>query len=294
MLCRRSKRRWRRLDLFVSSECFRVALPNRDRKGDPEDFACPLRCSPLDLSVQCLNSYDITYAKSPRQYPVTARTGRVFLLVLITGQSPWPGLLDLLVRVRHFDDRGALESFHKSWPARLGSHHPDCEHLFFVQGRRTARLVGNPDVHPAREFCHLDHPLHRCRKELRKRCRFWNWFAFVADYFLPDTRLRQRAVSRAFGFARSRGCSAAAACLGLETFTILRSTQQFRFVREPASRYRSGHGSDFRFPELDSSRIRPTNWTFLLKGPKIGPNSRWMNSPVLSRENCAEAYNTKK
>src|SRR4029077_1354313 len=142
MLCRRSKRRWRRLDLFVSSECFRVALPNRDRKGDPEDFACPLRCSPLDLSVQCLNSYDITYAKSPRQYPVTAPTSRVFLLVLITGQSPWPGLLDLLVRGRHFDDRGALESFHKSWPARLGSHHPDCEHLFSVQGRRTARLVG--------------------------------------------------------------------------------------------------------------------------------------------------------
>jgi hypothetical protein len=30
----------------------------------------------------------------------------------------------------------------------------------------------------------------------------------------------------------------------------------------------------FVFPELNSSRIRPTNWTFLLKGQKIGSNSR--------------------
>ena len=44
------------------------------------------------------------------------------------------------------------------------------------------------------------------------------------------------------------GFSATAARLGLETFTFLRSTQEFRFVREPAARYYRGHGSDFCFP----------------------------------------------
>jgi hypothetical protein len=180
-----------------------------------KDFACPLRCSPLDLSPQRPNPCDITYAKSPYPYAITARTSRVFILVLITRSGTWSSLLDLLVRVRYFADRSALESFHKSRPPRLGCHHPDFEHLFLVQGRRPARLVGHPDVHSFCEFHHLDHPLHRCGKELRKGRWFWNWFAFAADYFLPDPRLRQRAISRAFGFARGSGCSAAAACVGL-------------------------------------------------------------------------------
>ena len=90
-----------------------------------KDFACPLRCSPLDQSLQPLNPYDITYAKSRYQYPVTTRTSRVFILILVTGQTPWPGLLDLLVRVRRFDDRGLVENLQQGRPAWLGRYNPD-------------------------------------------------------------------------------------------------------------------------------------------------------------------------
>ena len=112
-----------------------------------ERFCLSIKTQPVRPEPPTLTPYNITYAKSPHQYLIVIRTGRVFILVLITGESPWPGLLDLLVRVCHFDDRGALESFHKSRTAGLGSHHSDREHLFFVQGRGPARLVGNPDVH---------------------------------------------------------------------------------------------------------------------------------------------------
>ncbi len=55
----------------------------------------------------------------------------------------------------------------------------------------------------------------------------------------------------------------------------MRRLEQFWFVREPAARYYfGGMAMIFFFPELNSSVIRPKNWTFLLKGPKIGPNSR--------------------
>jgi len=83
-----------------------------------------------------------------------------------------------------------------------------------MQGRGPARLVGDPDVHSVRELHYLDNSLHRRGKELRKGCWFCDWFDFAAVYFLSDPRLRQRAVSRRFGFAKGRGFSAAAACLG--------------------------------------------------------------------------------
>lgn len=178
-----------------------------------KDFACPLRHSPLDLSLQPLNPYDITYAKSPRQYPITARASRVFIFILVPRPGTRSNLLDLLVRVRRIDDRGALESFHKSWTARLGSNCSNSKHVFRLQGRRPARLVGNPDVHSFCESYHLDHPLHRCGKELRKRCRLWNRLAAATDYFLSNSRLWQRPVSRPFGFARGRGFSTSARCL---------------------------------------------------------------------------------
>ena len=144
--------------------------------------------------------------------------------IQLTRSGTWSSLLDLLVRVRNFDDCGALESVHKSWTARLGGNYSNSKHLFRLQGRRPARLVGDPDVDSFCEFHHLDHPLHRRGKELRKRRRFWNWFAFAADNFLSNSRLRQRSVSRTVGGARVGGFSATAARLGLETFTILRST----------------------------------------------------------------------
>jgi hypothetical protein len=180
-----------------------------------KDFACPLRYSPLDQSLQRPNPYDITSAKSPHQYPVSARTSRVFIFIFITGPSPGSSLLDLLVRIRDFDDCGALESFHKSRTARMGGDCSNSKYLFPMQDRRSTRLVGNPDVHSVRKSYHLDHPLHRRGKELRKRRRFWNWFAVAADNFLSDPRFRHRAVSGPLGFASGRRCTAAAACLGL-------------------------------------------------------------------------------
>jgi len=143
-----------------------------------------------------------------------------------------------------------------------------------VQDRRAAVVVDSFAANSFREPHYLDHSYDRSCEELRKRSRFWHWFDFAGGYFLPDPRLRQRSVPRAVGVVRDGGFSAAAARLGLGTFTILRSIQQFRFVREPAVRHCSGHGPDFRFPELNTIRIRPTHWTFLLKGPKIESNSR--------------------
>lgn len=37
---------------------------------------------------------------------------------------------------------------------------PVAKYLFSVQGRRAARVVGDPNVHSFCEFYHLDHPLH--------------------------------------------------------------------------------------------------------------------------------------
>src|SRR5439155_9597448 len=144
-----------------------------------------------------LNSYDITsstHAKPP--YPQRLPTRASRLLVHDTRQAPWPNLLDLLAGGRRFDGRRFMEGFLKSRTSRLGSHHPDCEHLFSDQGRRPARLVAHPDVHPVGEFHHLDNSLHRCGKELRERNGVWSWFAFAAVHFLPDPRLWQCAISR--------------------------------------------------------------------------------------------------
>lgn len=192
-------------------------MPDETRIHAPvENFACPLARSPLDLSHH-LTPYNIAYAKPPHPWPVVARASRVFILIFITRQSPWARLLDLLVRVCHFDDRGALESFHKGRAAGLGCDCSNSKHLFSMQDSRPPRLVGDPHVHSVRKFYHLDHPLHRHSKELRKRRGIWNWFALAAVHFLSDSRLRQRAVSRAFGFVRDRSRSAAAARLALQT-----------------------------------------------------------------------------
>jgi hypothetical protein len=185
------------------------------KKKSCKDFACPLKRSPLDQTLQRPNPYDISYAKPRHLSPITARASRLFVLIQLTRPGTWSSLLDLLVRVCNFDDCGALESFRKSWTARLGSNYSNSKHVFRLQGRRPARLVGDPDVDSFCKFHHLDHPLHRRGKELRKRRRFWNWFAFAADNFLSDSRLRQRAVPRPLGFASGSRCTAAAACLGL-------------------------------------------------------------------------------
>ena len=86
-----------------------------------------------------------------------------------------------------------------------------------MQDRRPARLVGDLDVDSIGEYHHLDYPLHRHGKKLRKRRRFWNWFAFLPNHFLSDPRLRQRSVPRTVGGIRVGGFSATAARLGADS-----------------------------------------------------------------------------
>lgn len=59
-----------------------------------------------------------------------------------------------------------------------------------------AGLVGNPDVHPVRQLHHRDHSVHRYSQEFRQTRRLRDRVDFVAGYFLPDSRFRQRAISR--------------------------------------------------------------------------------------------------
>ncbi len=79
---------------------------------------------------------------------------------------------------------------------RLGRHYPNREHLLRVQGRGPAGLVGNPDVHPVRQLHHRDHSVHRYSQEFRQRRGLRDRADFVAGYFLPDSRFRQRPISR--------------------------------------------------------------------------------------------------
>jgi hypothetical protein len=67
------------------------------------------------------------------------------------------------------------------------------------------------DAHPVREFHNLYNSLHRFGQKLRQRRGLRNRPCFVGNYFLPDSRLRQRAISRTrrwgFGTAtRAAGC----------------------------------------------------------------------------------------
>ncbi len=86
--------------------------------------------------------------------------------------------------------------FQPSRATRLGRHYPNREHLLRVQGRGPVGLVGNPDVHPVRQLHHRDHSVHRYSQEFRQRRRLRDWADFAAGYFLPNSRLRQRAISR--------------------------------------------------------------------------------------------------
>ena len=112
------------------------------------------------------------------------------------GEPAWSGVLDLLVRVRHPDGRRDVESVQQGRSAGLGGTHSDRKRLFSVQSRRAPRLVADPNAHSAGQFHHPDHSGHRCREELRERCRFWDRIASVALYFLSDPRIRQRAIPR--------------------------------------------------------------------------------------------------
>jgi len=118
------------------------------------------------------------------------------LFVFQLGQPAGPGVLDLLVRVRHPDDRRDVESVQQGRSAGLGRTHSDRERLFSVQSRRASRVVADLNVHSAGQFHRPDHPRHRYREEFREGRRFWDRIASVTLYFLSDPRIRQRAIPR--------------------------------------------------------------------------------------------------
>jgi hypothetical protein len=86
--------------------------------------------------------------------------------------------------------------FAKGWSAWLGRDHPDLQPLHHVQGRRTSRLVVAPRADPVREFHYRNHPFHRHRQELRQGRRLRSRSRFSGIYFLANSRLWQRDVSR--------------------------------------------------------------------------------------------------
>jgi hypothetical protein len=65
-----------------------------------------------------------------------------------------------------------------------------------VQNRWPACLVGHPVVDSVRELHHRNNSLHRPGKKFWERSGVWDWFDSAGNHFLPDSRLRQRAISR--------------------------------------------------------------------------------------------------
>ena len=85
-----------------------------------------------------------------------------------------------------------------------------------MQNRWPAWLVGYPVVDSVRKLHRRDNSLHRPGKEFRERSGVRDWFDSARSYFLPDSRLRQRAISR----IRRWACDAAngaASCVGFHT-----------------------------------------------------------------------------
>jgi hypothetical protein len=154
----------------------------------------------LELVSSTLISYDITHSTHAKclcpQFFIL-RASR--LLVLVARQAARPDLLDLLPGVHDLDDRSVVENFCQSWTARLGLYHSDLQSLRLVQDRRAAVVVDSFDADSFREHHHRDHSFNRSCEELRQRGRLRDWFDFAGNYFLPDSRLWQRAISRTSG-----------------------------------------------------------------------------------------------
>ena len=65
-----------------------------------------------------------------------------------------------------------------------------------MQNRWTAWLVGHPVFHSAHKLHHRNNSLHRPGKEFRERSGVCDWFDSARNYLLPDSGVRQRAISR--------------------------------------------------------------------------------------------------
>ena len=143
------------------------------------------------------------------------------------GEPPSPVSIDFRTAHCAAADRGDVESVHQSRPTRLGQHHPDLQSLHLVQDCRPAMVVDPFDAHPVREFHNLYNSLHRFGQKLRQRRGLRNRPCLVGNYFLPDSRLRQRAISR----TRRWGFDAGAAS-GVTDFAKARSC-----VRCPTKRW---------------------------------------------------------
>src|SRR5262245_7152228 len=65
-----------------------------------------------------------------------------------------------------------------------------------MQNSWTAWLVGYPVFHSVHKLHHRNNSLHRPGKEFRERSGVCDWFDSARNYLLPDSGVRQRAISR--------------------------------------------------------------------------------------------------
>src|SRR5262249_403083 len=78
------------------------------------------------------------------------RTGRGFLLCLVSAAARRPTVLDLLSGIHDFNDRSLVENLYKGRSPRLGMYHSDLQSLHLVQDRRAAVVVDSFDANSFR------------------------------------------------------------------------------------------------------------------------------------------------
>lgn len=131
--------------------------------GSSEDFACRATSSLLNRRVT-LYRYELThrrYANASVHSHTLARTGRVFLLFLVSGTGARATVLDFLAGVHGLNDRSVLENLHQGRTARMGFDYPDLQLVHPLQNRRPTRLVGHSVINSIRKLHRGDSSLHR-------------------------------------------------------------------------------------------------------------------------------------
>jgi len=181
--------------------------------GSSEDFACRATSSLLNRRVT-LHRYELThrrYANPSVHSHTRARTGRVFLLFLVSGTGARATVLDFLAGVHGLNDCSVLENLHQGRTARMGFDYPDLQLVHPLQNRRPTRLVGHSVINSIRKLHRGDSSLHRSGQEFWERSRIRDWFGSAKRDFFPNSRVRQRTISRTdrWEFAaenRTAGC----------------------------------------------------------------------------------------
>jgi len=111
-------------------------------------------------------------------------------------------------------------------------------------------VVDSFDAHPVREFHSLYNSLHRFGQKLRQRRGLRNRPCFAGNYFLPDSRLWQRAISRTHRWGFDAGAAS-----GVTDFAKARSC-----VRCPTKRVERVVPNTLTGP--DANRLRTIGSTF--------------------------------